>query len=383
METDHNSNISTSMSGGSDEEQRIFNPRRLALARRRRGLKKTELAAAVGVEPRSLVNYEAGQRPKADILRRLSDFLDFPEQFFFGEDIEEIDSATVSFRSMARMTSSQQEQARGQGALCLQLNSWFQKRFGMPSASIPQIRLDPPEEAASMVRTEWGLGVQPIPDMIQLLESKGVRIFSLSVKAREVDAFSMWKEDTPFVMLNVQKSCEHSRFDAAHELGHLVMHRHGSPAGKEAEFEANRFASAFLMPAQDVRAYARPNPGMRALVQWKSRWGVSLAALNYRMHQLGLTTDHYYRQLSIQISRAGARTSEPNGLSRERSTLLDKMLRMLAADGVTRSDIARDLGISVRELDEMMFGLTMTAIPGKRLAGPSLRKASSKLHLVR
>jgi Zn-dependent peptidase ImmA (M78 family)/transcriptional regulator with XRE-family HTH domain len=370
------------MSGSSDD-QSIFNPRRLALARRRRGLKKTELAAAVGVEPRSLVNYEAGQRPKAEILRRLSGVLDFPEEFFFGEDIEEIDSATVSFRSMARMSASQQEQARGQGALCVHLNSWFAKRFGMPLASIPQIRLDAPEEAASMVRAEWGLGAHPIPDMIQLLESKGVRVFSLSVKAREVDAFSMWKDDTPFVMLNVQKSCEHSRFDAAHELGHLVMHRHGSPAGKEAEFEANRFASAFLMPAQDVRAYARPNPGIRALMQWKRRWGVSIAALNYRMHQLGLTTDHYYRQLCIQISRAGARTSEPNGLPRERSTLLDKMLRILAADGVTRTDIARDLSISVAELDEMMFGLTMTAIAGKRSTPAPERKASTKLHLVR
>lgn len=76
------------------------------------------------------------------------------------------------------------------------------------------------------------------------------------VDAAEVDAFSMWRQSTPFVFLNTKKSAEHSRFDAAHELGHLVLHRHGSPQGREAEREANAFASAFLMPRASVLAYA-------------------------------------------------------------------------------------------------------------------------------
>jgi Zn-dependent peptidase ImmA (M78 family)/transcriptional regulator with XRE-family HTH domain len=382
METDQNTNISMSTSGNSDEEDRIFNPRRLALARRRRGLKKTELADAISVDPRSLVNYEAGQRPKPNILARIAQVLKFPESFFYGEDIEEIDAETVSFRSLARMTASHQEQARGQGALCVHLSNWLETRFALPQASIPEVRLDDPEVVAAIVRTEWALGVQPIPNMIQLLESHGVRIFSLSIKAREVDAFSMWKGDTPFVMLNVQKTCEHSRFDAAHELGHLVMHRHGSPSGKESESVANRFASAFLMPAEDVRAYARPNPGIPALIQWKKRWGVSLAALNYRMHQLGLTTDYHYRQLCIQISRMGLRQREIEGMPRETSLLLNKVLLMLAADRFTRSDLARELCVLPSELNEMMFGLAMTTIPGNRMGQGSTMHGVAKLRLV-
>jgi len=358
------------MSGSSDNEERVFNPQRFSLARRRRGLKKTELAEAVGVDPKSIMNYEAGQEPGTETMRRLCAVLKFPEMFFFGDDIEEIDTSTVSFRSMARMTAAQQAEACGQGSMCIYLNDWFSKRFAMPGAAIPDVRHATPEAAAAIVRTEWGLGVQPISNMIHLLESKGVRIYSLSVKAREVDAFSMWKGGTPFVMLNVQKSSEHSRFDAAHELAHLVLHRDGSPVGKEAESEANQFASAFLMPEADLRAYARPNPGITALIQWKKRWRVSLAALNYRMHQLGMTTDHHYRSLCIQISRMGGRTREIEGLPREQSLLLDKMLRMLASDNVTRAQIARDLSVTTAELDEMMFGLTMTAHEGKRIGEP-------------
>src|SRR3546814_6955040 len=88
--------------------------------------------------------------------------------------------------------------------------------------------------------------------MIKLLESKGVHVFSLAEDTKNVDAFSCWRNGQPFVFLNTFKSAERSRFDAAHELAHLVLHRHGGPQGREAETEANQFASAFLMPHADL-----------------------------------------------------------------------------------------------------------------------------------
>ena len=81
--------------------------------------------------------------------------------------------------------------------------------------------------------------------MISLLESKGIRTFSLSDEAQEVDACCQWINDRPFIFLNISKSSERCRFDAAHELGHLVMHRHGIIEGRQMEQEANAFASAF------------------------------------------------------------------------------------------------------------------------------------------
>jgi len=85
--------------------------------------------------------------------------------------------------------------------------------------------------------------------MIHLLESKGVRVFSLAIDAREVDAFSTWKAETPMVFLNTFQNFEHSRYDAAHELGHIgSCIGHATPNGREAEREADLFASAFLMP---------------------------------------------------------------------------------------------------------------------------------------
>ncbi len=360
-----------------------FNPRRFALARRRRGLKKIELAREIKVSLKSIMNYEAGDAPGSDTMGRIVDVLKFPESFFFGEDLEEIDAAAVSFRSMARMAASTREEALGQGSICVLLNEWLNQRFGMPKPAIPSVRLATPEAAAAIVRTEWGLGVEPISNMIHLLESKGVRIFSLSVKAREVDAFSMWKGETPFIMLNVQKSSEHSRFDAAHELAHLVLHRQGAPTGKEAESEANRFASAFLMPDADVLAHTKPNPSIAALLQWKKRWKVSLAALNYRLHQLRMTTEYHYRHLCIEISRMGGRTEEIDGVARENSLLIAKVLGILAQDGVTRAQVAAELAITSDELDAMMFGLAMTGLPGRRIGEAPRTSSPPKLTLVR
>ena len=369
-------------SPNSDEAKYMFNSNRFALARRRRGLKKTELAEEIGVSLKSIMKYESGDSPSPETMQRIVEVLEFPEEFFFGDDLEEIDASAVSFRSMARMPASRRDEALGQGAMCVLLNQWLNRRFGMPKSAIPNLRLATPEAAASIVRTEWGLGVQPISNMIHLLESKGVRVFSLSVEAREVDAFSMWKDETPFVMLNVQKSSEHSRFDAAHELAHLVLHRQGAPTGKEAESEANRFASAFLMPDADVLAHVTPNPTINALLKWKKRWKVSLAALNYRLHQLSMTTEYHYRQLCIAISNMGARTNEINSMPRETSLLMAKVLRILADDGVSRSQVAAELSITSTELDAMMFGLTMTVLPGGKTDRDARGLNPAKLAIV-
>jgi Zn-dependent peptidase ImmA (M78 family) len=216
------------------------------------------------------------------------------------------------------------------------------------------------------LRHHWGIGELPISNMIHLLEAKGVRIFSLAIDAHEVDAFSMWKAATPFVFLNNNKSSEHSRYDAAHELGHLVLHRHGGPRGREAEQEANAFASAFLMPRASVIAHAPRFPTVATLVKLKRIWTTSVAALNYRLHAVGMLSDWQYRVLCIQISRNGYRTKEPNEAPREISQVLPKIFSALHQDGVSRPGVARALCIPQSELECLMFGLAMASIEGGR-----------------
>jgi Zn-dependent peptidase ImmA (M78 family)/DNA-binding XRE family transcriptional regulator len=351
----------------------MFNPSRLMVVRKRKGLTKIEFAKRTGIALRSFKAYELGEYPPPkDVLARIVSVSGFPSEFFFGDTLDEPREDSASFRSMSRMKSYQREMALSQGAIALHLNTWLEARFELPRAGVPNLRHEgSPEDAAEALRHHWGIGELPITNMIHLLESKGVRIFSLAVDALEVDAFSMWKERTPFIFLNSIKTGERSRHDAAHELGHLVLHRHGGPVGRKAEEQANAFASAFLMPRSSILAHVPRFPNLATLVKLKKIWQVSVAALTYRLHALGILSDWEYRMLYIQISRNGYRTREPNPIPRETSQVLPKIFAALREDGCTRSNVARTLCIPQSELEGLMFGLAIAGIEGGRKGTPT------------
>jgi len=353
----------------------MFNPNRLSLARRRKGLTKSGLATQIGVDLRSVSAYESGEYPPSeDTLHKIHSVLNFPIDFFFGDDLEQPRPDVASFRALSKMKASQRDMALGQGAIALHLNQWLEKRFELPQSQLPDLsRERSPEAAADSLRRYWGIGELAIRNMIHLLEAKGVRVFSLAIDAREVDAFSMWKDTTPFIFLNSNKSSEHSRFDAAHELGHLVLHRHAAPQGREAEKEADMFASAFLMPRSSVIANAPRFATLPDLIRTKRIWITSVAALNYRLHSVGMISDWHYRTLCIQIAKNG-RANEPNEAPRETSQILPKIFAALYREGVTRSDVARALAVPQSELEQLMFGLALAGIDGGR---PQTRHASS------
>lgn len=309
--------------------------------------------------------------PGPDTIAQLARALDFPVSFFSADELEEIPEHAASFRSMARMTASQRHSAQAAGTLALALHDWISERFRLPAADVPRVGpgVDP-ETAAEVMRAEWGLGEQPLPNLVHLLEAHGVRVFSLTQENREVDAFSLWLR-SPFVFLNTQKSAEHSRFDAAHELGHLVMHSHHEiPQGKGIEREAHRFAAAFLMPAAGLVATTPRNPTIDDLIRTKQRWRVSIAALAYRLHQLGALSDWHYRQLAVEISQRGFRTTEPDSIPRETSQILNKVFVSLRKDGITKADVACDLHIHPADLDRIVFNLALLPLDASDLAPP-------------
>src|SRR4051812_17050353 len=142
-----------------------FNPTRLDLARRRRGLTKSRLAEAAGITPRLLNLYERGEREVTEATaEKLSAVLSFPVAFFKGDDVEEPPLEGVSFRSLSTMTARQRDQATGAAAICLQLDDWIRQRFEMPVADVPRLRGVDPETAAQAVREAWGMGERKAPN---------------------------------------------------------------------------------------------------------------------------------------------------------------------------------------------------------------------------
>jgi Zn-dependent peptidase ImmA (M78 family)/DNA-binding XRE family transcriptional regulator len=335
----------------------MFNPNRLIIARKRRRLTQRELAVLVGINTVSMNKIERGlNNPTSETVDKIVKALEWPKDFFFGEDIDSPSQDAVSFRSLASMTAKERDAALSASSLAFLLSDWVTERFNLPGSDLISLNFEiNPDKAALAMRQHWGLGEQPISNMVKLLESKGVRVFSLAENTKSVDAFSFWRDDTPYVFLNTFKSTEHSRFDAAHELGHLLLHKHGGPRQKDAEFEANTFASCFLMPEADIRSIVSYVTSINQLLKIKRRWGVSIAALIYRLHKIGILTDFRYRSLYIQISKMGYRTNEPNELPREESVIWKKVLMELWSDGITKNHIADDLHISPEEIENLVF----------------------------
>jgi Zn-dependent peptidase ImmA (M78 family)/DNA-binding XRE family transcriptional regulator len=345
----------------------MLNPTRLEFARNQRRWTKTRLAKALGVQSRSIQGYETGEyEPESERLEHIAELLRFPIEFFFGDDLPVIADHTASFRALSKMSASLKNSALGAGTIAFLLNNLIEGYFKLPVADLPDLSDLSPEDAAATLRRMWGLGEAPVGNMIHLLESMGIRIYSLTIEAKEVDAFSVWHESQPFVLLNTFKTTEHSRFDAAHELGHLVRDRHsmlhGTAHSPEMEREANAFAAAFLMPRNSVIAHKPNFPSMQNLIRLKRVWGVSLAALAYRMNQLSLLTEWTYRSLCIQIAKHGYRTKEPEAMRPEHSQLLTKVFELLRKEGIQRSDIARQLLVHPDDLNNLTFCLTTSSV---------------------
>ncbi|MGW1296634.1 helix-turn-helix domain-containing protein [Streptomyces sp. NPDC002533] len=347
----------------------VFTPERLVLARQRRRMTLAALAAKSGVSAQSITAFENSRKqPSEDSLASLADALGYPVRFFSRPAPVELTPDAVSFRAPSKMTALERDSALSSGAIAADLNTWMEERFKLPQPNLPTFPHRSASEAAAQVRAAWGLGESPVPNLVHLLEANGVRVFSLASDCLDADAFSTIKTTTPFVFLNTRKTGQRGRFDAAHELGHLILHcQHRIPRGPATESEADEFASAFLMPKAGILAQQLHNASVERILSAKRKWGVSAMALTYRLRKLELLSEWRYTQTVKELTRRGYRRGEPDAkeMVRESSQLLAKVLQVLRDQRVSPADVAADLDISPAELNEYVFGLIpVTAVDG-------------------
>ena len=350
----------------------MFNPARLELARKRRRYTAKILAERAKVAPVTVSRVTNGlQTPDEGTIKALARALEYPVELFFLDDFDPTDVAAASFRSLTAMSARERDAALSAASLAFEVADWVNARFKLPDTELLDLGHErDPMAAARTLRQFWSIGEKPIANMIRLLESKGIRVFSLAENTKNVDAFSCWRNVEPYVFLNTFKSTERSRFDAAHELAHLILHKHGGPKqGKQAEIEANAFASAFLMPHADVIASVPFVTSVDQIVRAKKRWGVAAVALAYRLNKMNRITDWLY----VQVNRR-FRASEPDPLPPERSSVWQMVLRDLWKEGISRQHIAAQLFIPNDELENLFFGLTGEVGPPEHQKGvPSLK----------
>jgi len=167
-------------------------------------------------------------------------------------------------------------------------------------------------EEARQVRQAFGMPSGPVPNVAEVLEQHGILLIRLPLDTAGVDAFSLPFHDRPVVVLGTDKNGRaRSRFDGAHELGHLVVHGDQIWGLKELERQAHAFAAAFLMPAEDIRDELPDRADWPVLFQLKRKWQASLAALLMRARTLGRMSENNYLTAVKAASARGWRRVEP------------------------------------------------------------------------
>ena len=245
-------------------------------------------------------------------------------------------------------------------ALIAELVSVIERHARLPPLAIPEypVGLETSDEdidnVAAQVRSDWGLDDEPIEDVVRELERHGAVVARLTLTENGIDAFSWPGLERPIVILGVDKGDRaRPRFDAAHELGHVVMHRdHPRSADRDLERQAHRFASSFLLPSDRLREEWQPGRlNWRDLMTLKRRWQMSLAALLYRARQDQLLTPTAYESAAKYISRAGWRKQGDLGPP-ERPRLLRKAVHALQENGISREDLVDEAHIPLELVDE-------------------------------
>lgn len=323
----------------------LFDPMRLRIARQAALLKKKDLAERVGVSAAAVSQYEKGQtRPSPKVVAALALALGVPVGFFVGDrDLGEAPATTAHFRSLRSTTQQERDRAFAHALLTWELTRALERRVRLPDVDLSDhlsVRIDDPiqavEDAAREARRFFQLGTGPIPNVIRLLESKGLVCTRLPARTRRVFAFSCAFPGRPVVVLSSERTHRAAgRFDAAHELGHLLMHHDEEPGSHAVERQAHAFASEFLAPASEVKDLLPRTANWQRLLELKQVWGVSIQALLFRAKGLGIMPEHTYRRAMSEINTRGWRETEPgDDGDAEEPVMLGRALDVLAEQGI-------------------------------------------------
>ncbi len=343
---------------------------RLIEAREARGLTSVGLADILGVSSGAISNYEKNrQSPRPEVMQLISEKLNLPIGFF----LEPCEDALkrIFFRSLASTTKSARTRASRRLAWLQRISRYVRLYFDLPALNLPALDLPRNpleitdkqiEDAAIKCRELFCIEQGPIADLVTVLENNGIVVSRGLLDADNMDAFCEWDDEIPFIFLGADKtSAARSRMDAAHELGHLILHRFVEPQQlrtpgfhKLLEQQAFRFGSAFLMPSSWLKELWAPT--LDAFLALKARWKVSIAAMISRSENLGVVNADQAQRLWINYNRRQWRKNEPldDKLIPEEPRIIKRCLELLLEDRTkTRDQILLDLNLNSRDVEQL------------------------------
>lgn len=345
--------------------RRPFNPDMLSLARDVRGFTQTELVAYLGeaMSQAKLSKIENGLvQPSDEDVSALAAALNVKSEFFFHPHIRRSEPATYH-RKRAKLSKKDWSRTYARAEIYRISAALFLRSVELAPRSPAPPSIDPDQyggeidKIARDIRQLWGMPRGPVEDVTSLLETAGILVIGFDFGTDLCDGFCQHPVDgmPPAIFINTRQPKDRYRFSLAHELGHLVMHRLPHPAMEQ---EANRFASAFLMPEEDIRKDFF-GLSLEKFQTLKLYWRVSMQALMVRAHDMGRLTDSAFRYYMVNMSKRGWRAREPVELNniKEKPRLMTQLVRAhMGPLNYGLDEMSSLIGLPPSEIEEL-YGL--------------------------
>nr|WP_298891873.1 XRE family transcriptional regulator [uncultured Acinetobacter sp.] len=332
----------------------MFNGNRLLLALESQGFTNVAFANLMDVNRSTVTRWinDPNFTPRPDVLLKMSEILKVNIEWFQSKP-KAILQTVEFYRSNASTTKLARNIAKSKLVFSAEIYQILSEWVGFPETKLPKsltlsewhaLDNNKIDELAKECRRLWGLGNEPIDNLIGVAESNGIVVVKdeLGTDASEqMDGVSAWYNDVPFVFIIKDTPAVRSRFDLAHEIGHLIMHKaipiedyNKKEIYKKIENQAHRFANELLYPS-DIAIDELYYPTLEKFIQLKMKWLISIQAILRKALDLELITEDEYIKFYKTISYRKWRKHEPldDELIGEQPTLFAKVFEMLLEDG--------------------------------------------------
>ena len=342
---------------------------RLKLARSASGLSLRSLSDRIDnlVSAQAIGKYERDEAmPRSPVLIALADALEVNVSYLVGD--AGMSLRAVHFRARSEIGRREQDRV---GALVLnRLERYLmiEELLDLPSVHWNRPRWAPypvfnglieADRAAGNLRNDWGLGLNPIPDMAELMEDRGIKVFfcelSEGIDGITADVHREGLPDAHVIVIDQNVSRDRQRFTIAHEIGQMVL---DVSSEMDRELAVHRFAGAFLMPEEALWASIgrhRSNIDWRELLGLKLAFGMSIQAITHRCRALGIISEALRKRLFDTFEQVGWRSPpymEPLDVAGSRLGRFERLcFRELAEGAISESRAAELLDVPVSELD--------------------------------
>ncbi len=331
---------------------------RIQRARKALGLSLRDLGGQVALSHAAIKKYEDNElTPSSEVLIKLAKALHVKVEYFFRP--ERFSFEKIQYRRHVDMSERQLEEVK---AIMLdQIERRVELESLFPSSPVQKFSLgakkiscyDDIEAVADQVRKQWKLGLEPMPDLIDIFEEHGIKVFEIdNQQYPKFDGLSAGINNMPIIVIGNRWPGDRQRFTLAHELGHLVLQCFSHPNLDE-EKCCNRFAGAFLFPKEALitllgehRNYIEP----RELNLLKQEFGISMSGILHRAEDVGIISSNLYSKLRAEFDERGWSRIEPGEqYPKEKTHIFEKMIfHALAEEYIGESKAAELMNLPIQ-----------------------------------